>query len=153
VLHPSRQVAQHQQYLKDSHTAFARGEVALSSCAYLHSLRYDRRGEFDARHAELLEPHQLFAARSADDLGQHLRAAADGGDGVPVLTRGAEGKYQASKKLLDHTAAMIKGQNLFELLDEQLVVFNAVLGRVTKNMAEDVKSVILVRGGSARGRS
>jgi DUF2075 family protein len=154
VLHPSRQVGQYQQYLEDCHAAFAPGGVELASCAYLHNLRYNPTNElYHQRHAELLEKYPLFSGDRAAELSQYLLQRLDGGDGMPVLATVAESKYQASKKLLDHTAAMIKGQRVFVLLDEQLVVFNAVLGQVMKSVADGTKAVILVRGGPGTGKS
>jgi uncharacterized protein len=154
VLHPSRQVGQYQQYLEDCNSAFAPGNVAIASCAYLHNLRYDPAGElYHPRHADLLNMYPLFAGDRTAALAEYLLHRLDGADGMSVLTTVMEGKYQASKKLLEHTAAMIKGQKVFVLLDEQLVVFNAVLGQVTKNVRDGTKSVILVRGGPGTGKS
>jgi len=145
--HPSRQVGQYQEYLEDCHSAFAPGGVRLASCAYLHNLRYASDGElYNSRHADLLTRYPLFAGDRAEDLSQYLSNRLAAGDGASVLTTVLESKYQASKRLLDHTAAMIKGQRVFVLLDEQLVVFNAVLGQVTKCFNDKQKAVILVRG-------
>ena len=74
------------------------------------------------RPADLLTRYPLFAGDRAEDLSQYLSNRLAGGDGASVLTTVLESKYQASKRLLDHTAAMIKGQRVFVLLDEQLVV-------------------------------
>jgi hypothetical protein len=104
-------------------------------------------------HADLLTRYPLFAGDRAEDLSQYLSNRLAGGDGASVLTTVLESKYQASKRLLDHTAAMIKGQRVFVLLDEQLVVFNAVLGQVTKCFNDKQKAVILVRGGPGTGKS
>lgn len=43
VLHPSVQVDQYKQYLKDVHTAFynEKDHIKLSSCAYLHNYSYN----------------------------------------------------------------------------------------------------------------
>lgn len=154
VLHPSRQVGQYQEYLEDCHSAFAPGAVALGSCAYLHNLRCDLSSElFHERHGALLTKYPLFAGDQAPDLSRYLLRRLAGGEGAPVLTTVLESKYQASKKLLDHTAAMVKGQKVFVLLDEQLVVFNAVLGQVSKNMGDEKKAVLLVRGGPGTGKS
>jgi hypothetical protein len=40
-LHPSRQVAQYQRYLLDTHPAFTDGGVALDACAHLHYATHD----------------------------------------------------------------------------------------------------------------
>ena len=114
VLHPSRQVGQYQEYLEDCHSAFAPGGVRLASCAYLHNLRYASDSElYHSRPADLLTRYPLFAGDRAEDLSQYLSNRLAGGDGASVLTTVLESKYQASKRLLDHTAAMIKGASEF----------------------------------------
>jgi hypothetical protein len=154
VLHPSRQVGQYQEYLEDCHSAFAPGGVGLVSCAFLHNLRYDPGGElFHERHHALLARHPLFSGDRPSHLSEYFSRYLSHGEGMPILTTVLESRYQPTKRLLDHTAAMIRGQKVYVLLDEQLVVFNAVLGSVESRLATAQKSVILVRGGPGTGKS
>ena len=154
VLHPSRQVGQYHQYLEDCHSAFAPGGVTLASCAYLHNLQHDPTEElYHPRHAEALRVYPLFAANQADELTAYLTRRLEQGRGMPVLTTILESKYQPSKTLLAHTAAMIKGQKVFVPLDEQLIVFNTVLAEVANAIDAGTKSVVLVRGGPGTGKS
>jgi uncharacterized protein len=56
ILHPSRQVGQYEEYLRDMHSVFVRGEVGLRSCAFLHNLSHDPSNEiFAARHMHVLK--------------------------------------------------------------------------------------------------
>ena len=154
VLHPSRQVGQYHEYLEDCHSAFAPGGIGLASCAFLHNLRYDPESElFHGRHHDLLARHPLFSGDRQTHLSEYFSEYLSDGAGLPVLTTVLESRYQPTKRLLEHTAAMIRGQKVYVLLDEQLVVFNAVLSSVEKRLAGAQKSVILVRGGPGTGKS
>lgn len=62
-LHPSRQVAQYQRYLEDTHPAFSEGGIALDACAYLHNAQHDPRSPLNhSQFAALLATNPTFAA-------------------------------------------------------------------------------------------
>lgn len=152
--HPSVQVGQYQQYLQDCQTVFSENEVLLASCSYLHNMQFEAGNElFAPRHREALSRYPLYCGDQSDDLADFLFGRLAKGDGMPVLAQVLDSKYRPSKKLLDHTAAMVAGQEQFVLLDEQLVVFETVLSEAKKGFRSKRKSVILVRGGPGTGKS
>jgi uncharacterized protein len=74
VLHPSVQVGQYAQYLKDYHTVFSRDEVGLGACAYLHNVQYDATDElFSAKHREAMALCPLFTGDTSEELGACVR--------------------------------------------------------------------------------
>ena len=128
--------------------------MRLAACSYLHNIQHDPSSElFHARHADILDAYPLFAGDQSKDLAGVLDRHVGRGDGWEVLATVLESKYRASKKLLDHTAAMISGRPEYVLLDEQLVVYNAVLAQARDAFHERQKAVILVRGGPGTGKS
>ena len=153
-LHPSRQVGRYHEYLADLSTAFTEGDVALASCAYLHNLQYDPSDElFHPRHADDLAHSPLFAGDQTHQLAAFLKTHVGAGDGQEVLREVLDSKYRPGKKLLDHTAAMVKGEPRYVLLDEQDVVFNTVLAKARESFHRKGKVVILVKGGPGTGKS
>lgn len=154
VLHPSVQVGQYAQYLADYHMAFSEEDVGLSACAYLHNLQYDVSDElFSAKHREALASFPLFTGDMSDELAGFLQQRLGRGEGNEVLNRVLRSPVRASRKLLLHTAEMIEGQEVFTLLDEQLVVFESVLASARKAVHRAGKTVVLVRGGPGTGKS
>ena len=155
VLHPSRQVGQYEQYLRDVHTVFSNGEVALHSCAYLHNLPFDSDSEiFRAKHQQLLNQFPAFAGDQQEELVGYLRKFLEAGRGESVLTKVLASHYLPSKKLLEHTANVIQGQQAYVLLDSQQVVFNKVLAQVSAAAGRPRKrTVVLVEGGPGTGKS
>lgn len=156
LLHPSRQVGQYEEYLRDMHSVFARGEVGLRACAFLHNLSYSPANEIYApRHARVLQQYPAFAGDQQDRLisymGDHLRA----GRGEAVLDQVLRSKFAPSKKLLDHTARVVRDQKAYVLLDSQQVVFAKVLAEVREgaSAAKLKKTVVLVHGGPGTGKS
>lgn len=156
ILHPSRQVGQYEEYLRDMHSVFVRGEVGLRSCAFLHNLTYDPANEIYApRHANVLKQYPAFTGDRQDDLitymGDHLRA----GRGEAVLDQVLKSKFAPSKKLLEHTAKVVQDQKAYVLLDSQQVVFSKVLAEAREgaNASKLKKTVVLVHGGPGTGKS
>ena len=154
MLHPSVQVGQYAQYLKDYHTVFSSDEVGLAACAYLHNFEFDATDElFAPKHHEVMERYPLFAGDHGDELAEYLSTRLAHGGGDEVLNRVLASRYRPSRKLLDHTAEMVAGQEVFTLLDEQLVVFESVLTAARKAFHQAGKTVILVLGGPGTGKS
>jgi uncharacterized protein len=154
VLHPSAQVGGYHRYLKDTHSTFSEGDVGLQACSFLHNMVRDDDDEiFSVRHAGLLQVYPVFTGDQISELASHLDERLGGGGGVPVLDNILSGKYHPSKKLLDHTARMIKGESTYVLLDEQRVVFNTVIAKVAEQHKKTGNSVFIVDGGPGTGKS
>lgn len=156
ILHPSRQVGQYEEYLRDMHSVFVRGEVGLRSCAFLHNLSYNPGSEiFAPRHSQVLKQYPAFTGDKQDDLitfmGDHLRA----GRGEAVLDQVLKSKFAPSKKLLEHTAQVVQDQKAYVLLDSQQVVFAKVLAEAREGAKASKlkKTVVLVHGGPGTGKS
>src|SRR5688572_30705326 len=155
VLHPSVQVGGYQQWLLDNHSVFYEtGAVALTAVSFLHNHQYDPAGELWAdRHAEALHRNPLYTGDQSIELAEFLNHHLSAGEGTSVMSRVLESKYRPSRKLLEHTAAMIKAQSDFVLLDEQRVAFESVLAEARDGFHDAKKSVVLVQGGPGTGKS
>jgi hypothetical protein len=70
-----------------------------------------------------------------------------------VFNRFSSSRVGPTKKLLEHTSQMIKGQRVFNLLEDQLAAYYAILDRAKKATKLKTKCVILVRGGPGTGKS
>lgn len=157
VLHPSRQVGDYQEYLEDYHVEFTSGAIGLAACTYLHNFTFDAASElFNARHAKVLERFPLFSGNRSNELVDYLRKWVGYGQGEPVLEKVLASKYLASRKLLEHTAAVIDRQDVYVLLDEQHVAFNSVLAearRAREDFGKTGKTVMIIKGGPGTGKS
>jgi hypothetical protein len=95
----------------------------------------------------------VFSADDVPALREFLQPRVERGEGVDVLNRNLNGKHRPSKKLMEHVVGVIKGNQEFVLLDEQLVVFDKVLSSVTGGFHDKRKRVVLVKGGPGTGKS
>src|SRR5579872_189767 len=154
--HPSVQANHYEEYLANTVGAFSRGEgaVALSSCCYLHNMPYDPLSAiYDSRFAGTLSKTPAFAGNQAEELSRYLRERLSAGGGQPVLEKIVNSKYQPSKKLLAHVAEIVKGDPVYVLLDDQIVVFNTIETYARKALRSKNRTVVLVNGGPGTGKS
>jgi len=156
VLHPSVQVGQYKMYLEDTHTAFYAGSspVILNACTYLHNYNYcDADVLLSSKFYETINKYPLFSADDVDTLRDYLVNKLSYGEGVDVLRRVEASKYRPSKKLMDHVGNIIKGKPEYILLDEQLVVYDAVFTCARKGFHDKQNIVIIISGGPGTGKS
>lgn len=106
ALHPSRQVAQYQRYLLDTHPAFSDDRaIALDACAYLHFAQHDPSSPlYHADFTELLGSNPAFAGDQSDALATFLDQRVAGPDEGEILDRVASTAFKPHKRLLDHVA-------------------------------------------------
>lgn len=156
VLHPSVQVGQYKLYLQDTHTAFNTdtNPVTLNACTYLHNYNYYSDDViFSNKYHQALDTYPLFTADDVDKLKNYLISKLEKGNGIDVLKKVEESKYRPSKKLMDHVGKLIKGKSEYILLDEQLVVYDAVLSCAKKGFHDKQQTVIIIKGGPGTGKS
>jgi uncharacterized protein len=154
VLHPSRQVAQYQRYLMDTHPAFSDGAIELNACSFLHYAQHDPtsplyHADFDA----LLALNPLFTGNDVTKLTYFLEEHVVGPDDGSILEKIAATAFKPHKRLLDHVARVIQNDPVFTLLDEQLVAFNAIMDSVKAAGQNQQSVVFLVSGGPGTGKS
>ena len=130
-LHPSRQVAQYQRYLLDTHPAFsdAGDRARRLRLPALRAARSDvaavPRRLRDAPRDEPVVRGRPGRRSSRRFLDQRVAGPDEGS----ILERVAATAFKPHKRLLDHVARVIRNEPAFTLLDEQLVAYNAILDR------------------------
>jgi hypothetical protein len=154
ALHPSRQVAQYQRYLQDTHPAFSDGAIELNACSYLHFAQYDPTSPlYHADFETLLALNPLFTGSSVNKLAGFLEEHVVGPDDGSILERVVATAFHPHKRLLDYVARVIQNEPVFTLLDEQLVAFNAIMDSVKAAGQNQQEVVFLVEGGPGTGKS
>lgn len=148
--HPSYQAWTYAAYLQDFNAAVQDGAMALRPCAYLHN--HPRNGEIDHPHyREHISRAPLFLARERAKLQAFIREHVRHGDRRRSLYAIENGRIRPSKLLVDSVAGMLQGKTEFILIDDQKVVYEAVLSLDEK--AQSRKQVAIVQGGPGTGKS
>jgi hypothetical protein len=157
VEHPSYQAKYYADYLRDYRAVFYEDPaVPLHPCAWLHNFQRDVDStllDLD-KFGMVLSEAPLFAASDAALFSQYLSERLEAGNGAPVLERIVKSRFAPSKKLMEHTAAVIKGHPVYVLLDEQRVAYERILLAARRSTRFNGKrAVILVEGGPGTGKS
>ena len=107
TLHPSRQVAQYQRYLLDTHPAFSDDPmISLDGCAYLHNAEHDPKSPLNLpAFASLMATNPAFTGNQRNALIDFLETRVVGPDDGSILERVANTAFRPHKRLLDHVAA------------------------------------------------
>ena len=154
--HPSRQVAQHQRYLLDTHPAFSDDPVVFRSngCAYLHNAEHDPKSPLNLpAFASLMATNPAFTGNQRNALIDFLETRVVGPDDGSILERVANTAFRPHKRLLDHVARVIHNEPVFTLLDEQQVAYNAIMDSVRGAGQNQQKVAFIVEGGPGTGKS
>ncbi|MDR6781920.1 hypothetical protein ABIE26_001591 [Pedobacter africanus] len=170
VLHPSVQVGNYMYYLQDNSTVFYEGKdpITLSACSYLHNYTYAKNDVLiDARFEKALAKFPVYTSEDRTELSAFITGRVKHGDGMQVLAEIEESRLRPSKKLLNQVSTVIKkklkgelklfgkvkAQGDYILLDEQLIVYDAVMSVVQKGLEHQQKHAIIVKGGAGTGKS
>ena len=157
VPHPSVQVGNYRNYLADTNSAFQveTDAIALSACSWLHNLDDTSRDYLKSDlFTNALADAPLFSGRDAAKFSGYLKESLGAGAGMPVLDRIIHGRYAPSKKLMEHTARVIRGDPIYTLLDDQIVAYNSILTMARKGLRTKAeRAVIVVKGGPGTGKS
>lgn len=156
VLHPSVQVGQYQQYLKDNNSAFydEPDPVGLEACCYLHNYTAHK-GDvlLDPKFEKVLAAYKLFDSTQSEDLSGLLATRLSMGSGKAVLEKVEGGRSRPSRKLMEHLSGAIRQHAPWVLLDEQMVVYLKIRHAVRRGLEDQKKRVIVVKGGPGTGKS
>jgi len=154
VAHPCIQVEGYYFYLKDFVTIFNEEKISLSACVYCHNYsRNNDRVLFSDNFKDYFKKYPIFCKEDAEKLGVYLKERLSKGDGFEVFNRFINSKIKPSKKLLDHTSEMINKQQIFTLIDDQIVAYKAITSKVKNLSRSKKKHIFIIKGGPGTGKS
>lgn len=155
--HPSVQAETYAEYLRDNKAVFHESPVVkLGACSWLHNFQPDPTSPLMDKNkfGTVLKQTPMFTAADGDQLAEFLDDRVGRGTGLPVLQKIVSSRYAPSKKLMEHTAKMIKGEPTYVLLDDQLVAYQKVLAAARRAAKRNKdRTVILIEGGPGTGKS
>ena len=155
VPHPSAAAWEYAEYLEDDLEVFSSlPPLNLSSIAYCHNYSKEEPAVlFAPQFDEIRKKSPLFSKEDFSQLAEYLKEKLGQGTGWEVFNRLATSRLKPSKSLIKYAKAVVEGQSVFHLLEEQLAANNTIIDRAKKSSKLKRKTVILVRGGPGTGKS
>jgi len=149
--HPSYQAWSYASLLEDFNVTVQDDAIRLKPCAYLHNCA-DGTGVNDAHYRSHTDRAPVFLRHDSERLRQFIRQHVHYGDQNRVLYRIERGRIRPSRDLANSLARLMRGNREFLMIDDQKLVFEAVLEIADLGQYAG-KQVLIVEGGPGTGKS
>ena len=155
VCHPSYQAYSYARFISNYSQVIADNEIDLIPCAYLHNYLPEYRSTLsNPIYKEWYEEAPFFIKSDvvafSDFIKQFIRKKSSRGDLLYLIE---QGRIRPSKSLQDSLVSMVKGNDEFLLLDEQVVCFDMCLKVMSQCQADRKRRTIVIQGGPGTGKS
>ncbi len=155
VSHPSYQAYAYATFIRNSSEQVQNEHIGVFPCAYLHNFDPSLRSELDndiykiwLEEAPLFDRTEVLKLRSF--IKKFITKKSTSGE---LLYKIDNGRIRPSKALQDCLVSMIKGNQEFILLDDQIVVYDMCHKIMDQCMKDMKKRTIIIQGGPGTGKS
>lgn len=152
--HPSYQAYSYAKTIENFNETVQKNNISLYPCAFLHNFKESNREKIENdRYKEIIEEAPIFLQRDRKKLADFIKIYVSKPDGGKVLYDIERGKIKPSISLQDELYKMMKGNDSFNLLDEQKVAYETILEIIRENINDNLKHTLIVQGGPGTGKS
>lgn len=152
--HPSYQAYSYAKTIENFNETVQENNINLYPCAFLHNFKESNREKIENdRYKEIIEEAPIFLQRDRKKLADFIKKYVSKPDGGKVLYDIERGKIKPSISLQDELSKMMKGNDSFNLLDEQKVAYETILEIIRDNINDNLKHTLIVQGGPGTGKS
>ena len=152
--HPSYQAYSYAKTIENFNETVQENNISLYPCAFLHNFKESNREKIENdRYKEIIEEAPIFLQRDRKKLADFIKKYVSKPDGGKVLYDIERGKIKPSISLQDELYKMMKGNDSFNLLDEQKVAYETILEIIRENITDNLKHTLIVQGGPGTGKS
>jgi len=154
VVHPSLQVDGYRRHLLNFVRAFHNPpSVQMAGCVYAHNYPERSGPLFEAIHEEGMTEAPVFSAVDVELAVAFIKLRVGNGNGSAIADRIRLDGFAPSRLLIDRAADLIRNQNVFTMLDEQIPAQKSIISAVRRAVRAKSKTIILVEGGPGTGKS
>lgn len=154
VVHPSYQAWSYCSMISDYNESVQDKNIKLSPCAYLHNYNKEENDVIEHPiYREYIERAPVFGHGDILKLRNFIKSYIKSGDNGETLYAIDSGRIRPSKSLQESLVSMIQGNQEFNLLDDQKVIYEDILEQAKKSKLDEKKRVYIVKGGPGTGKS
>ena len=154
VTHPSYQVWTYASLIESFNQTVQDEDIQLHPCAFLHNyLLKDSDPINSQQYKAYIDAAPMFGSNGFADLRKFIKRFITRGDNREGLYKIENGKIKPSKMLQEAFASVLKGNKEFNMIDEQIVIYEDILSLGTSCVYRDKKDVYVVEGGPGTGKS
>ncbi len=152
--HPSYQAYSYAKTIENFNSLVQDGDIRLFPCAFLHNFKENKRSKIEnKRYSEIIREAPVFLQQDRLKLAEFIKKYVKKPDNGQILYEIENGKIRPSLSLQDELTKMMKGNDSFQLLDEQKVAYENILSIVEKEVESNRKHTLIIQGGPGTGKS
>jgi uncharacterized protein len=153
TVHPSQQAYTYASLIREYNEVVQEMDIHIHACAYLHNMS-DQSGidAVDEWYQRYLLEAPLFLRSDTSKLNEFLTTYIKYGERNNLLYQIDHGRIRPSKSLADAVSSMLRGNQEFEMVDDQKVTFESIKELVLDNPNQQ-KRTIVIQGGPGTGKS
>ena len=155
VVHPSYQAYSYAAHIKNYSQIVAHNNIELHPCAYLHNFKEEGREVLNdpiydiwVKEAPFFLQHDC--KKLQDFIAKYISKKSNNGD---LLYEIDSGKIRPAKALQDCIGSMLRGNEEFKLMDEQITIYDKCKYYMNLSNNDHEKRVMIIQGGPGTGKS
>lgn len=154
VVHPSYQAWSYSSMIRDYNQTVQENHIELFPCAYLHNYHRSENDPLDyEQYRPYYEEAPAFTFGELKKLRDFIKKNIKIGDNGYLIDEVDCGKIKPSKSLQDCINSMVKGNQEFVLLDDQMVAYEEIKKYAIMSQHDHKKRTIIVEGGPGTGKT
>ncbi|MDD4642363.1 MAG: DUF2075 domain-containing protein [Erysipelotrichaceae bacterium] len=153
-VHPSWQSYTYSSTISSFNEYVELNGVEITPCTFLHNYERRYRDELcNDIYKEAITLAKPFITDEYADLAKFVFKYIKKGSKKNLLYEIDNGRIKPSKMLVDSLASMLNGNKEYELIDQQIIVYENLLKAIKKDQNKKEKQVFIIRGGAGTGKS
>lgn len=161
VTHPSYQAYSYAKVIENFNEEVYKNDISLIPCAFLHNYKERNRDNIDNDfYKEAIGCAPLFLEEDTIKLRNFIKTYIKKKDNIDLLMKIEHGKLKPARTLQDAIASMLRGNQEFNLIDEQKVAYETIrklleesLKKSNKVGNENKKYTVIIEGGPGTGKT
>ena len=161
LCHPSYQAYSYAKIIENFNEEVHKNDISLIPCAYLHNYKEKNRENIDNKfYKEAISCAPLFLEEDTAKLRNFIKSYIKKKDNIDLLMKIEDGKLKPAKALQDAIASMLRGNEEFNMIDEQKVAYETVRELIVKSLSEakkvgdeNKKYTVIIEGGPGTGKT
>ena len=154
VSHPSYQAYSYAKAIESFNETVREKAIGLHPCAFCHNFKDEYIDQIKhPKYNPAIKLAPLFLKRDQVKLREFIKKYITEPDKGEILYTIENGKIKPSIALQDAISSLLKGNQVFTMIDEQQVAFATIKKLVESTIDSDKKHTVIVQGGPGTGKS
>lgn len=154
VTHPCYQAYSYAKAIESFNQTVRENDIALHPCAFCHNYKDEYIGQIcNPKYSQAIELAPLFLKHDQLKLREFVKRFVHKPDDGKILYNIEHGKIKPSIALQDAVVSLLKGNQVFTMIDEQQVAYATIKKLVELTIDNDKKHTVIVQGGPGTGKS